>query len=280
MDLSTYVIIVAVAAVIYGLIARTIQHKLGNRKQMEEIQRESKRLNQEYKDAMGAGKKEKADEIMKEQMALIGGMNKIMFAQFKPMLVIIAIFILFTSVLGFFDPTLADDITVELNDAGAECDSIAEDGVYSGCYLLESNNTGKWTVTVKALNDGSEKASNGTIFYLGEKTDDNFVEKAKGEILIGLDKEVYQSGEEVLITAEHKSDAGGFFDFFMGSGEYEAPHSMVAVIDSGTHFEVELPITIPLLNVKTIYQPYWWFILISIIFSLAFSLIVGRFLKK
>lgn len=280
MDLSTYIIIVAVAAVIYGIIARSIQYKLGNRKEMEKIQRESKRLNQEYKDAMNAGKKEKAEEIMKEQMQLIGGMNKIMFAQFKPMLVIIGLFILFTSILGSFDPTLGDDVTVELNDAGTDCDSIAGDGLYSGCYLLESENTGKWTVTVKALNDGSEKASNGTIFYLGEKTDDNFVEQAKGEIDIELDKEIYQPGDEILVTAVHKSDSKGFFDFFLSSGEYTAPHSMVAVLDSGTHFEVELPFTIPLLDVKTIYQPYWWFILISLIFSLVFSLIIGRFLKK
>jgi len=280
MDLSIYIIAVAVAAVIYGLIARGIQYKLGNRKEMEEIQRESKRLNQEYKDAMSAGKKEKAEEIMKEQMTLIGGMNKVMFAQFKPMLVIIAIFILFTSVLGYFDPTLSDDNQVNLNDDGTGCDSIAGDGIYSGCYLLEGNTTGKWTVTVKAFNDGNEKASNGTIFYLSEKTDDNFVEKAKGEILVNVDKEIYNPGEEVLITAEHKSDSHGFFDFFLGSGEYTPPQSMVAVIDSGTHFEVELPFTIPILDVKTIYQPYWWFILISLVFSLAFSLVAGRFLKK
>lgn len=280
MDLSIYIIVVATAAVIYGLIARGIQHKLGNRKQMEEIQRESKRLNQEYKDAMNAGKKDKAEEIMKEQMQLIGGMNKIMFAQFKPMLVIIGLFILFTSILGSFDPTLGDDVTVELNDAGTGCDSVSGDGVYSGCHLLESENTGKWTVTVKALNDGNEKASNATLFYLGERTDDDFVEQAKGEIEIGLDKDVYQPGEEILITAVHKSDSQGFFDFFLGSGEYKAPHSMIAVLDSGTHFEVELPFTIPLLNVKTIYQPYWWFIFISLIFSLTFSLIIGRFLKK
>lgn len=279
MDLPTYIIIVAVAAVIYGLIVRGIQHKLGNRKEMEEVQRESKRLSQEYKDAMSAGKKEKAEKLMKEQMELIGRMNKIMFAQFKPMLVIIGIFILFTSVLGYFDPTHADDITVELNDAGTNCDSLAEDGVYSGCYLLESDNSGKWTVTVKALNDGSEMANNATIFYLNEKTDDSFAEKGKGEITLDLDKEVYHSGDEVVITAVHKENAKGILDFFFPS-EYKAPHRMIAVLDSGTHFEVELPFTIPFLEVKTIYQPYWWFILISLIFSLAFSLIAGRFLKK
>ena len=275
MDLSTYIIIVGVAAVIYGLIARGIQQKLGNRKQMEEVQRESKRLNQEHKDAMSAGKKEKAEE----QMALIGSMNKIMFAQFKPMVVIIILFIAFTNILGYFDPTVTDDITVEMNDGGAGCDITAGDGVYSGCYILTEGNPGKWIVTVKALNGESEMASNGTIFYLGKKTDDIFVEASKGEISVNLEKEVYNEGDEVVITSVHTANAGGLFDFF-GSDEYKAPHQVVAVLDSGTHFEVELPFTIPILDVKTIYQPYWWFIFISIIFSLAFSLIIGRLIKK
>lgn len=246
---------------------------------MEEVQRESKRLNQEHKDAMSAGKKEKAEELMKEQMALIGRMNKVMFAQFKPMVVIIILFIIFTNILGYFDPTVTDDITVEMNDEGAGCDIAAGDSIYSGCYMLTEGNPGKWTVTVKALNGDSEMASNGTIFYLGKKTNDIFVEAAKGEISVNLEKEVYNEGDEVVITSVHTANAGGFLDFF-GSGEYKPPHQVIAVLDSGTHFEVELPFTIPILDVKTIYQPYWWFIFVSIIFSLAFSLIIGRFIKK
>jgi hypothetical protein len=43
---------------------------------------------------------------------------------------------------------------------------------------------------------------------------------------------------------------------------------------------VDLPIAIPILNVQTIYQPYWWFILISLITNLSLSVALGKLRKK
>ena len=56
--------------------------------------------------------------------------------------------------------------------------------------------------------------------------------------------------------------------------------SMDAVISNGTYFRVDLPLTIPVFNVQSIYQPYWWFILVSVIANLSLSLVLSRLKKK
>jgi len=53
-----------------------------------------------------------------------------------------------------------------------------------------------------------------------------------------------------------------------------------AILSNGTYFRVDLPITIPIINWKSIYQPYVWFIFISFILNLVLGLITNKKVVK
>ena len=53
-----------------------------------------------------------------------------------------------------------------------------------------------------------------------------------------------------------------------------------APVSNGTYFRADLPIAIPVLNIKSFYQPYWWFIFISLIANLSIGFVLGRIRKK
>ncbi|NYZ77032.1 DUF106 domain-containing protein [Candidatus Micrarchaeota archaeon] len=264
MDLQTYVVLVALAAIAYSSLTRYIQGKLVNRKEMEGMQKESKALSEAYKKA--AEKKDKAemDRIMKEQMEFLPKMNKMMLAQFKPMIVIIVLFAGFMYAVNYFNPMTSDDVTMILKDDGNGCDASAGDGIFSGCYEISGTNYGKWTYTATALNDGSQLGLNQTYFFYAREDADTYVEKGTGQPVVpGTDKMFYADGETVRLYAAAPS----------GTTEVKA------ALDSGTWFYSDLPFVLPLFNVQRIYQPYWWFILISVVSGLLISFILGRIKK-
>ena len=262
---ENFVLIVAVAAIFYALIARGIQAKLINKEAMKEVQSESKRISTELKLANDAGDKIKADALMKEQMDLFPKMNKVMFAQFKPMIVIIGVLMLFNFAISHFDPTDDDDIIVNLMDNGLNCDTVAADGIYSACYDINGDNYGKWVIAARAMQGESELGLNYTYFlYNIDKTDDTFVEAPHGEpFSIETDKDAYYQFDKIVLTstAPLKADR------------------VEAKLSNGTNFYVDLPFTIPILNVQRIQQPYWWFIFVAMIGGLIISLAYGQLQK-
>ena len=265
MVLEYFTALVGVLAVTYAGIAKFLQNKLIDRSMVEGVQAKSKKLNEEFKKAKEKGNQTEMDRIMKKQMEVLPEMNKVMFAQFKPMIIIIGIFLVFTWVVGMVDPTTQDDFTVRLYNNGEGCDVTAEDGIYSGCFDLNGSNYGKWGVTVSSFRNGVEAGSNSTFFSYNEETDDNYVENAKGEALeVSTDKKHYVAGESATIFAKPGGEVS----------------EITATVNNGTSFRVDLPVTIPILNVKRIYQPYWWFILISLIANLSLSVIIGQARKR
>jgi len=266
MPFEYYVLLVAVAAVIYSIIARIVQMKLVDKKEMDQIQAESKRLNEEYKSAKSRSDKAAMEEIMKKQMDLLPKMNKVMLSQFKPMIVILAIFLVFNWAITNFDPSKADDIMMNLSDDGKGCDRASGDGVFSACYDIAGKDYGKWIITAKALNGGSELASNSTFFlYNTESNTDNYLPNPKGEpISLGTDKSAYYPGDKVAITVTPPPKA----------------KEVEVILNNGTSFYVDLPFTIPFINVQRIQEPYWWFIFITIISGIIVSIIYGRLQKK
>jgi hypothetical protein len=262
MDFELFTALVGVLAVVYAGTAKFIQNKLVDRSKIKGIQAESKKLNEDMKKAKERNDKATIDKIMKKQMEFLPKMNTMMFAQFKPMIFVLAIFFAFTWMVGQIDPTVSDDITIQLLDDGYDCDDVAEDGVYSGC--LEPENSGKWIANVKAYRNGGEIGHNSTFFAYAQEIDDSYLENAVGEpLVVNTDKKNYVSGETVKIYAS-ANDV-----------------SMVeAKFDNATAFRVDLPLTIPILNVSRIYQPYWWFILISLISNLSIGFVLGKLQKK
>lgn len=265
MDFSTYILAVSLIAIFYSIAVRKIQDKFIDRKESEEIQKESKRLSAAYNEAIKKGDKEKADKIMQEQLALLSRMNKMMFAQLKPMLIIVVVFFAITTVIDFFNPYVQDDITILLTDDGKGCDKIAGDNVFTGCYTLANNsNEGKWVVLAFSYDNGREIASNSSFFYVNKKEDDHYLQPPRGSsMVVKTDKEEYASSETIVITAMPDQKAT----------------DAKAILDNGTTFKVELPFEIPLIiaSIKTFYHPSSWFIFVSLLFGLLFSFVTGRF---
>lgn len=261
MDFTLYAAFVTIMAVIYSFAVRELQYRFGNRKETEEFQRKSKELNDQMKEASKRKDQAKIEELMKKQTELLPEMNKIMMGQFKMMIPILIIFFALTWVVSNFDQTIQDDITITLMDNGAGCDALAGDRVFSACYLPESKNYGAWAVEVKSF--GQNNASigeNSTYFIYGTGDEEPYFKGPKGEpVSVYLSKQRYAAGEEIAIYAKSGSAA-----------------SMVAHLDNGTRFYVDLPFTIPIINVKRINEAYWWFIFVSIISGLVISFIMGK----
>jgi hypothetical protein len=262
MILEFFTALVGLLAVIYAGIAKFIQNKLIDRSEIETIQAESKELNEKLKKAKERNDQKEMEKIMKKQMEFLPKMNKVMIGQFKPMIYILAVFFVFTWAIGHIDPHLQDDITVTLKDNGMDCDLYENDGIYSAC--VEPHNEGKWVAHVKSFKNGGETGSNATYFNYGQETDDTYVDGPKGKpLVVSTDKMFYSEGETVSLYAQADDVS-----------------TIEATLDNATAFRVDLPITIPILNVTRIYQPYWWFILISLISNLSFGFVIGRLKKK
>ena len=260
MSFDFYVIIVTLAAITYSAIAKVVQEKLTNKKEMEGIQLESKKLGDEYKEASKRNDKTKIDEITKKQMALFPKMTGMMFGQLKVLAVVLLVFFTFSWAVGYFDPTVKDDINLDLNDNGQDCDE-TKDGVFSGCYKLDGGAEGEWNAKVEAFQ--SQQKSSDKLLYFFFNKNSNSLQKSSGNLDASLQKELYTTGEVLKIIAKP-----------------EKADSVKAILDSGTTFYVDLPFTIPIVEVKRISGSYWWFIFVSVISSLVFSFIISRIRKR
>jgi hypothetical protein len=268
MVFETFTALVAFLALAYAGATRYLQTKLMDKKAMEEMQTESKRLSKEFDEAKKSGNQKRIDEAMKKQMDFLPMMNKVMMGQMKMMFVVLVVFAAVMWVVGQLDPSVQDDMTLQMSDDGSGCDQKAGDGIYSACHTLEGTNYGKWTALVKAFNGGAEIGSNETYFIYKSDGADTYVEAGKGQpIMVESDKTVYETGETVALHAS------------LGATDARAD-AVNVILSNGTYFSVELPFTIPLFNVKTIYQPYWWFIFISVIASLGSTLVMSVIQKK
>jgi hypothetical protein len=266
MDFTFYALMVTIAAVIYAGIIRAVQYKLGNQAEMQEFQKKSKELSEKLKEASKNKDNKRMDELMKEQAALLGGMNKMMFGQFKVMFVILGIFFAFTWGVSQFDPTVKDDIKIILLDDGKLCDITAGDGIFTTCYTPAGNEYGSWSVDLKALkSDGSVIGENSTYFYYNAKEGPLYVKTPKGSPLgVSVSQKSVNPGEQVTIYAVAPSGTS----------------SVSAHLDAGTRFYVDLPFAIPIIEVKRINETYWWFIFAALISGLVISFVMGKMTKK
>lgn len=262
MDTSFYALIVALLAIIYSIISRKIQYKFGNQKEMEALNIESRKLNEEYQKATKRNDKQATEAIMKKQMEAMGKMWGGVAGQFKTMVPIIAIFLALTWIVGYFDPTLQDDIMLDLVDNGAGCDAAAGDSVYTACYRLNGNHNSVWVADVKAYNGNDVVGENATAFTVGgDDIKSAHVKAPSGNAppFVYTNKAEYKGADEIKIMAQLKQG-----------------NRATATLNSGTWFYVDLPFTIPIINVQRINEPYWWFIFISILGSFTISFAVGK----
>lgn len=267
MVFEIYVIGVAVAAIIYSVITRVIQEKLMNKKETEELQAESKRLNEEYKKAKERNDKIKMDGVAKQQLDLFPKINKMMFGQLKVVGAILIVFFAFSTAVKDFDPHVKDDVQIELKNDGNGCD-VSIDDIYTGCYKLESNTYGFWTAKVKSLVNKVPSEKKIAFLYNSKETIPAF-SKGNGKIEVYLENYDYKPKDELKIFAKP-----------LELKDSEKPDYVNATLDSGTSFYVELPFAIPIIDVKVIDDPSWWFISVAVVSGLFVSYIFKLIKKK
>lgn len=277
MIMEMFTALVAGLAVAYAGFAKFVQSKLIDRSAVESIQAESKKLSEEFKKAKETGNQKKMDEAMKRQLEFMPKMNKVMMMQFKPMFVILGVFLALNFVVSHIDPTVQDDLLINMSDDGLGCDDTAGDGVWSACHDFKGGNYGKWTLSARALENGAEIGKNETyVLYNPQADEDTYTEMGTGApLIITADKRVYYTGETARIYVLPAKETSAF-----PSGTRPVDVDAVRLqVSNGTYFRVDLPFTIPVFNVQRIYQPYWWFILISFVCNISLSVVLGR-LKK
>jgi uncharacterized membrane protein (DUF106 family) len=259
-----YAAAVALAAILYSAATRFIQNKLIDKKQMQEIQEESKRLSKEQDEASKRKDQKKLDELMQRQLELFPKMNGMMMGQFKVMGVILIVLFGFSWLVNTFNPALEDDINIILSDSGQGCDAKAGDSIFSACYPLQAaSNASTWAIDAKAYGPGllgeDVTAENYTLFAFNSPTvEKNAYYKApKGVMGVALDKEAYYAGDQLRVFASAP----------------KGTTKVTATLNSGTTFYVDLPFTIPVINVQRIHEPYWWFIFVVFIFGIVISIL-------
>ncbi len=285
MDFEIYYVLVTVLALVYAGISRFVQNKLIDRTEMEAIQKESKELTAEMDKAQKAKDKKKVDELLQKQMEFLPRMNKMMMGQFKPMFIILAVFLLLTAIVSQLDPTVRDDIKLNLTDNGKGCDKVAGDGIYTACYTLNNTNYGKWTVLATMYSGGAALGHNESYFLYNPNAtnNDTYVESALGEnIEVMTDKMQYMPNDTVTIYAIPANMTKGSSLLFIPITPPApmAVDQVQAVLSNGTYFRVDLPVTIPIVNVNRIYQAYTWFILVALVMNISLSIVISQYQKK
>ncbi len=271
MDYSLFLLFVTILALVYSFLVRAIQMKTGNQKEMQALQAESKRLNDDYKKAADRKDQKNMDELMKQQMELFPKMNGLMMGQFKSFIPILLVFFAFTWVINNFDPTTKDDIFVQLNDNGTSCDRMANDLIYSGCATLNGTTSGIWNVRADFVTEDKKQLENSSYFYYIDNSSNYAYHKEKGAGFIDgvlgnvfpafsvtTDKTSYAQSEEVNLYV--KSSVKG---------------TAVASLDSGTLFAVKVPV----IGI-VIYEVYWWFIIITFISGFVISWAMNKTTNK
>jgi hypothetical protein len=263
MDFTLFAVFVTIAALIYAFIARELQYRFGNRKEMEDFQAKAKILTDEMNDAAKRKDSKKIDELMIKQAEHMKQMTGMMLGSFKVMFLVLGVFFVMTWGVSQLDPTIKDDITIKLLDDGKGCDLTANDGNFTVCYTPKSTN-GTWSVFVKANKaDGGEFGENGTYFYYAVNDSQAYAKGPKAApVGVSAEPKLVPSGGQVTITAA----ANGASEVY-------------ATLDNGTRFYVDLPIAIPILDVKRINETYWWFIFTALIGGLVISYILGQLRK-
>ncbi|MBI2079273.1 DUF106 domain-containing protein [Candidatus Micrarchaeota archaeon] len=263
MDYSFYTIMVTLASIIYSFVIREVQNRLGNQEEMKRFQEETKKLNDELKEASKRNDKSKMDEINKKQMEMFPKMSKMLFGQFKTVGVVLIVFFAFSWAVGFFDPTVKDDVTLELKDDGNNCDLAANDKIYGVCFT-PTENEGPWITHLKIYNGGDLIIENYDKFLVGKgNLEEAFIKQGKGDpVEIEFNKKQINLNEQIEMRIQPSKG-----------------HKFEITLNSGTWFYVDLPFTIPILEIKRINESYWWFIFVAIISGLVISFIMGK-LKK
>jgi len=273
-DLSNYWMFVLSIAAIYVAIYTYAQNNVGGKGRLKSIQLEIRDVQKKMSDAAKNKQEKEVNDAISQNWKLTG---ELMSVQMKLFGVVIVLLLGLAFFFPYVEPGMADDVHMALFDDGlaSHCDAKAGDGNFSNCYKLpEGGKRGAWVIDVHLYSSSNESLSkNGTAIYYegGNASDvwlqstvqsgllDGFMGKVPHFISPSTDKANYTTGETVAIRASAAPP--------LPSGRLEA------VINSGTFFYVDLPFSIPLINIRRIIGSYGLFIFSVFLLSMLYSII-------
>ncbi|MFA5106147.1 MAG: EMC3/TMCO1 family protein [Candidatus Micrarchaeia archaeon] len=279
---DNFVYVVTFVSVIYALAAFVIQRKVGNYARIKEIQKASNDISKELSEASKAKDQPRIDAAMKKQAEVMPMLSEMMMLQMKPLFVIIIVFICIVGFLGMIDPNRDFHAKAPLFDDGlaAHCDKAAGDGIYSACInvtggrdnavwmytvRLESSQKDLFEMITSSIGGSGAFAANTSAFEVGAAVPKWEKNVTSGmPIALSSSKEKYMEGETAAVYANVSQAAGKPID------------SATVEIDRGYRFAVDLPFTIPILNLDRLADITGWMIFCSFFISLALNPIMPK----
>lgn len=267
--------VVVVFAVLYVAISTFLQANIGGKNALRNLQVEMRGVQAKMSEAAKKRNDKEVDRLMTENMALT---SKLMVIQMQFAVVILIVFFGFAMMFSAIEPGGEDDAKFPLYDDGlaAHCDMAASDGAYSNCYAIPQNSTKGAQVMEVFLKSpsGEQLARSGAeIFVEGGSPSDVWVQNvSQGGILDSvMGKTAYRlnvsvgnatavRGGTVAIRANSIPDA-------QQGAAFEAASNM------GTFFYVDLPFTLPLLNIRRIIGSTGVLIFSAFVLSICYSLL-------
>ena len=256
---------VTLIAILYTVAVRFIQRRFMDKDKQKGINKKLSENTKKYTEAMKRDNKREVERLQKEQEVIMKEFQGIMFSQFKIMGIILVFFFGFMWIVNAVDPTVADDMILTFNDDGLECDTTASDNLFTSCFNIQDGTPGPWVIHATAFKNGENLGENATFFYFKDVSPQElYLQKKGNEPSITTNKNLYEENEQVIITVEPPN----------GTTRIEG------TVNKGTWFFVDLPFTIPFLNIQRIHQAYWWFIFLSIVLGIIVSVLMGIVEKK
>lgn len=259
--------VITIAAFAWTLLSAYITRKFGKPERMKEIQKEMREAGKEMSEAMKSNDAARIEQAKKRQAASIGLSMEMMKLQFKPMMIFLPLFFIFTFLLATAIPSEQDDIKAKMLDDGsaASCDAVAGDSAFSACPELSGGRAGSWLAKVKLVEHGRVVAVHSKKFaFEGNDSEAVELQNFGQEFNVSLDKGSYASGEKLVATA-NLSGIGNFTEVELQ-------------VDRGTRFYADLPFMIPLINAQRL-DSIGWFILLLFAFGMVVTPVIKRILK-
>ena len=273
-DLANYWIFIALLAAVYVAITTTVQANIGGKNRLKTLQEEMKAVQLQMMEASKGKDQAQSDAVMKKYWDLTGELMK---AQFQMLGVLLVILFVFMAIFPHFEPGGEDDLRAQLFDDGlaAHCDLAAADGVFSNCFAIPANaSTGAWVADVHLYSSENESlAKNGTALYVeGGTPQDIWVQPVSQSGFIDglLGKTAYH----INATTDRQN---------VTRGQTVALHATVSPtpqngtrlegsFNMGTFYYVDLPFTIPLINIRRIIGSYGVFLFAAFLISILYSI--------
>ena len=272
-DLANYWVFVALLAAVYVVITTTIQTNIGGKNRLKNIQEEMKNVQLQLMEASKGSDAAASDAVMKKYWDLTGELMKV---QFQMLAVLLVILFVFMAIFPHFEPGGEDDLRAQLLDDGlaAHCDAVQGDGVYSGCFAIPAGAaTGAWVADVHLYSAGNESlAKNGTALYVEKGApEDIWIQPAsQSGFLDGL---LGKTAYRINATTDRQNVTRGQKVALYASVSPAPPSGsrMEGSLNMGTFYYVDLPITIPLINIRRIIGSYGVFLFAAFVISILYS---------